>query len=259
MLPLREVQARFAEALLGDDAAGIAGEVVADGLAPAARVAVYRHHVRTSLGAALRATYPVVCRLVDARFFAFAADEYVRAHPPSGPCLFEYGGSFPDFLASFPPCAPYPYLADVARLEWAMAVAFHAIDAPPLGSAALAGVSPDDVPRLVLATEPSASWLRSPWPVDRIWEANQDGADPATTVALDAGPAALEIRRREAAVGCRRLAEPALAFRQAIGRGATLERAADAALGLDPAFDLTAAIRALFDEALLTGFTLASE
>ena len=36
------------------------------------------------------------------RFFGFAADRYIHDHLPAGPCLFEYGATFPDFLAGFP-------------------------------------------------------------------------------------------------------------------------------------------------------------
>jgi hypothetical protein len=77
-------------------------EIEPDGLASRARLEIYRHHVRTSLTSVLEATFPVICRLVDRRFFAYAADTYLRAHPPTGPCLFEYGDGFPDFLAAFP-------------------------------------------------------------------------------------------------------------------------------------------------------------
>src|SRR6267142_1821126 len=80
MPSLRELQRDVRAALLGDDARA-AREVVADGLAPEARLAVYRHHVLTSLTAALEATFPVVVRLVDPRFFRFACDRYVRAEP----------------------------------------------------------------------------------------------------------------------------------------------------------------------------------
>src|SRR5438445_13075963 len=121
MPTLRELQHGVRDALLGDDACVVAAlDGAGDALAPAARVAVYRHHVLTSLTAALEATFPVVVRLVDVRFFRYAADRYVRAHPPGGPCLFEYGASVPEFLAAFPPCRHLVYLADVARLEWAM-------------------------------------------------------------------------------------------------------------------------------------------
>jgi hypothetical protein len=259
MTALPELQARFAEAILREDAAGVAGAVVADGLAPAARVQVYRNHVFTSLTEALEATFPVVCRLVDRRFFGFAADRYVRGHPPISPCLFEYGATFPGFLESFPPCAGHPYLADVARLEWAMSAALHADDLPAITPADLGTVPSEDVGRLVVRTDPSASWLRSPWPIDRIWQANQPGADPEARVDLAEGGAWLEIRRREDIVTFRRLERPAFAFRAALGAGVTLETAADAALSEDPSFDLTEALRAVLGEALLVGLGLAPE
>ena len=69
------------------------------------------------------AAFPVVCRLVDHPFFAYAAHEFLRDHPPRSRCLAEYGGGFPDFLAAFEPCSSLPYLADVARFEWAIKLA----------------------------------------------------------------------------------------------------------------------------------------
>jgi hypothetical protein len=259
MLTLPEIQIGFAAAVLREDARSVAGVIVADGLAPEARVQVYRNHVFSSLTETLETTYPVVCRLVDRRFFGFAADRYIRSHPPTGPCLFEYGATFPDFLGSFPPCAGHPYLADVARLEWAMNAVLHAEDVAVMTPAALAAVPPGEVGRLALRVDPSAAWLRSPWPVDRIWRVNQAGADPEASVDLAVGEALLEVRRQDDAITLRRLEAGEFALRAALGRGATLEMAADAALAEDPAFDLTAALRALLHEALLIGFTLVPE
>jgi len=51
---------------------------------------------RVHPGGGFEATFPVVCRLVDRRFFGFAADRYIHDHLPAGPCLFEYGGTFID-------------------------------------------------------------------------------------------------------------------------------------------------------------------
>jgi hypothetical protein len=259
MPALSELQARFASALLGDDATGAADGIAADGIDPARRVQVYRNHVLTSLTDALETTFPVVCRLVDRRFFGFAADRYIRRSPPAGPCLFEYGETFPEFLASFPPCAGHPYLADVARLEWAMNVALHAEDVLAIAPDALGRVPPEDVGRLRFHIDPSASWLRSPWPVDRIWRANQPGADPTALVDLAGGEALLEVRRRDDAVTLRRLERAELAFRAALGTAATLETATGLALDEAPGFDLTEALRALLAEALVVGFTLAPE
>ena len=65
----------------------------------------------------------LVCRLVDKDFFAYAAYKYLREHPPHSRCLVEYGADFADFLARFAPCQDLPYLADVARFEWALNIA----------------------------------------------------------------------------------------------------------------------------------------
>src|SRR2546425_950975 len=132
MPSLRELQRDVRAALLDGNEVAAVREIAGDGLAPAARLAVYRHHVLTSLTAALEATFPVVVRLVDERFFHFAGDRYVRTEPPAGPCLFEYGATFPDFLATFEPCRHLAWLPDVARLEGAMNAALHAPDAIPL-------------------------------------------------------------------------------------------------------------------------------
>jgi hypothetical protein len=249
MSSLRELQAGFRAALLDGDDARVAREIADDGLGAAARVAVYRHHVFTSLTAALEATYPVVCRLVDPRFFGWAADRYVRAHPPAGPCLFEYGGDFPAFLAAFPACAHLPWLADVARLEWAMNAALHAPDAPPLGPDAWRALEPRALARLTLRLDPSITLLESPWPVDAIWRANQPGADGA--VDLTGGAVRLEVRRVDDDVVLRTMAPAAFAFRAALAAGRRLEDAVERAFDADPRFDLAGEIRALLDEQAL--------
>jgi len=240
----------------GPDEAATAG-VVADGLTAGARLAIYRHHVFATLTDVLKSAYPVVCRLVDERFFGYAANQYIRRHPPVGPCLFEYGATFAEFLAAFPPCQNLPYLADVARLEWAMNAAEHAADAVPLDARALPGLDPTDTPRLRFAFDPSLTLLESPWPIDRIWRANQPDAADAT-VDLAAGAARLEIRRVGADVVFRSLDAATWAFRRELTTGRTLEEAAAAALTLEPGFDLTGALRALLDDGVLTAFILSS-
>ena len=248
MPTLAELQDDIRAALLGDGARA-AREVVPDGLAPEARLAIYRHHVLTSLTAALETTFPVVVRLVDARFFRFACDRYVRAAPPAGPCLFEYGATFPDFLAGFEPCRELPWLPDVARLEWAMNAALHAPDAPALTVEALRARPADTLQTAALALHPSVALLVSPWPVDEIWRANQ--ADGDGRADLDAGGVRLCVWRHGDEVVFRRLSPAALAFRAALAAGGRLDAAAAAALEAEPAADLTRLLREALDEEVL--------
>jgi hypothetical protein len=256
MTSLRELQRDVRAALLGPGDTAAAALVMADGLGAEARLQIYRHHVFTTLTAALQAVFPVVCRLVDERFFGYAADRYIRVEPPSGPCLFEYGATFPEFLAAFPPCRDLPYLGDVARLEWAMHRALHAPDAAPLGPEALRSAAPEAAGGLILALDESVSLLASRWPIDAIWWANQPGAvAEGATVDLRTGGVALEVRRRGDDVAFHVIAPAAYAFRRALADGRPLATATEHALAADPAFDLPAALGALFREGLPIRFT----
>jgi len=250
MPPLREVQAAFREALLGGPAEPAAAGILGDGLAPEARLDIYRHHVFTTLTAALQATYPVVCRLVHEQFFRYAADRYIRAHPPAGPCLFEYGSSFPAFLATFDPCRHLRYLPDVARLEWALNSATHAKESAPLDPMVLSQLPEDDLPGLTLRLDPSLSLLHSPWPIDQIWEANQATADSKSVVDVASGGVHLEVRRIGDDAVFRPLDPAPYFFRCALSRGGCLADAAGVAFETDDAFDLSQALRDLFAEHL---------
>jgi putative DNA-binding protein len=236
---------------LGDEAA--ARWVDGDAVAARGRLAIYRHHVLATLTAVLEAAFPVVCRLVDERFFAYAADAYLRRQPPSGPCLVEYGGTFPAFLAGFPACRDLPYLADVARLEWALHRAFHAPDHVPLHAEALRVRAAEVTGETVLALDPSVSLVASPWPIGRIWRANQPEADPDATVNLGEGGVRLEVRRAGEVVAFRGLGAAVFAFRQAIAEGRRLADAVGRAVALDEGFDLAAALAALVQEGLVAG------
>jgi hypothetical protein len=258
MLTLAELQSALRAAMLGGDSIAAAA-IVPDGLTPEARLAIYRHHVRTSLAAVLRDTFPVVCRLVGEAFFGSAADRCIRHGPPAGPCLFEFGAGFAEFLASFPACRALPYLPDVARLEWALNAVYHADEAVTPGGAVaaqLAALPAYSRGRATFSLRPSVRYLASPYPVDLIWRANQDGGEPGALVDLDSGPAHLEIRRAGDDAEFRSLPPAEWALRAALATGNPLDEAAAAALAADAGLDLARAIATLLADDILTGCTV---
>jgi hypothetical protein len=259
MISLLELQRGLRQALIEDAAApGAAAALAAiaeDGWTAADRLDVHRNNVFVSLTQVLAAAFPVVSRLVDERFFAYAADSFIRRLPPARPCLAEYGRRFPDFLGAFPPCRELVYLADTARLEWALHESAHAPEAAALSPDVLARVAPAETPHLVFDLRPSVRYLASRWPVDRIWRANQPSAD-GEAVDLASGPARLEVRRTAEGVEMRRLAPDEFAFREGLARGLTLGAAAETAVAVTPAFDLAAALAAVFEEGALVKVTL---
>ena len=249
---LRELQRDFRAGLLAGGAAALAPLLLDDGISPESRLDVHRNNIRGSLSAALAESFPAVRRLVDERFFDYAAQTFIGARPPESPCLHEYGAAFPDFLAEFPPCRDLVYLPDVARLEWLLHSAAFAAEAPSLAAAALASVPADRTPALKLRLHPSLGLIDSQWPIERIWEANRPGSESEPAIDLSAGGVRLEIARRGGSVMLRSLEAPTFAFRRALLGGSTLETAATAALDLDPGFDLAAELAALFRGELVT-------
>ena len=259
MLTLRELQSLFRSAMWGVEMPQVLGVIAGDGLAPAARLQIYRHHVLTSLTEALQATFPVVCRLVDARFFGYAADTYIRQHPPEVPYLWEYGAHFPAFLATFPPCRDLVYLADVARLEWALNVAFYAEERLPMEAAILQQIPGEQITRLTFKCHPALTLLCSPWPIDQIWRAHQADADLTAAIDLRTGGVRLEIFRGADTVGFRTLDPAIYAFRVALATGHQLGTAVEAALAVAEDFHVMRALYDLLADGMVIGFTLLHE
>jgi hypothetical protein len=255
MSMLLELQMGLRRAVLGDDTSEIVAAIRGDGLDSAARVGIHRNHAFSTLGDALQGTFPVVCRLVDKRFFAYAAHEYLREHPPHSRCLVEYGADFADFLAGFAPCKKLPYLPDVARFEWALNIAGTVREATPLEPTSLASIPSQEAAYVVLRLQPSLSYVASPWPIDAIWQANREHEVPS--IDLESGGSCLEIRRAGEPVVWQRLNPGTFAFRTALADGLVLAAAMSAATLKDPAFDVTGALRQVFTERLAVGFVIA--
>jgi hypothetical protein len=254
---LLELQIQLRRAVLGGDTAELVAAIQDDGLDPAARLGIYRNHAFATLGAALQGTFPVVCRLVDKRFFAYAARQYLRERPPHSRCLVEYGADFADFLTGFDPCKSLPYLADVARFEWARNIAATKREVTPLQIEAIAAVPAEKAAYIGLSLQPSLSYLASPWPIDTIWQANQE--DEVPRIDLASGGAGLEIRRAGEAVAWQRLDPVTFAFRTALADGLVLAAAIAAATPRDPAFDITAALQRVFAEGLAVAYRISPE
>jgi len=243
---LRELQLAFAQALTNPPSGRAAALVAAAGIPAAQRLQIYRNNFVVSLGEALEAVFPVVQRLVGAQFFRYAARRYVNEVPSISGDIHAFGATFPSHLAELPQAHGLAYLPDVARLEWAYHEVFHAADAPPLGLECLVQVPPDHWSSLRLAITPASALLRSPYPIVRIWQVNQEDWRGEATVNLEEGGGDVLVLRQRGTVALSTLLRGELELLNALADGQPLERSLDAALQSDGAFDLAASLRRLF-------------
>ncbi|CAN7519093.1 MNIO family bufferin maturase [Massilia sp. LjRoot122] len=208
------------------------------------RLALYRGNLTAGWERALGEACPVLRRLVGEEFFAGLARAYGKALPSQDPDLAGFGARFADFLAGFAPGAAYPYLPDVARLEWAVHRACLAPDRTPLGIAALTEMAPATLDAARFTLHPSVSLLHSPWAVGALWQAHQPGG-PDLPAQVDT-PCTLLVVRRGWRVEVVELGAPEAAALARLAAGASFGEAIDAALALEAAPDIGAMLQGWF-------------
>jgi hypothetical protein len=252
MPTLRALQGDFALALLHHAVDHLAPHV--QGQQADARILLYAHTVYGTLTQALEALYPVIARLLGRRCFDGLARRCIRETPSRSGDLHQFGEPFADFIAATPLAVDHPYLPDTARLEWLMHRIFHAVDTAPLDPRRLHGLAPEQHAAVSFRLAPASALLASPWPVHRIWQANQ--ADAEGYASLDAGPARLLVLRGVHGIDLIPLASGEYALLSALARNETLARAVEQALATEPDFDPVAALARALQRGLIADFCL---
>ena len=248
---LARLQAAFASAVTGGDEAAVAAHLAGDPALARRRLAIYREAIGANRRGALRSAYPVVARLVGDAFFDEAARRLAGSAPPACADLNRYGEGFPAFLATYAHAGPMPWLAEVARLEWAWHEALSAADVPGIDFAALAAVPAEEQPALRFSLHPSVRLVRSVWPVLAIWEANQPDRDG--TPDRDEGADDVLVWREDQRVRLALLAPPDAEFVASLARGMPLEEAAGS-----EGWEFAPMLARLAEHGLLAGFAAGS-
>lgn len=238
MPSLLELQRAFVRYMVAQESTTILPLVRPAGLSSERRLNVYRNNITTTHTDALDAIYPVIRRLVGDDFFCAAARAYGREHPSLSGDVNDYGTRFPDFLADFGPGRELVYLPDVARLELAIQQAFYALDHEGLDLHRLAQVPRDVQGKLRFKLHPSVGLVSSPYPILRIWQANQDDAGSGQVIDLDAGADRVVIMRPGMEIEFLRVGDGEFALLDGIARRTDFETACQAALAIDAGLDL---------------------
>lgn len=225
---LKELQQSFAADLWGDHIRQLRRIVSEDLISAERRLNIYRNNVRASLRTALAAVYPVTRQLVGSDFFSYLSDQYIRVYPSRSGNLQEFARNIPKFLVNFEPVSTIPYLADVARLEWAYQEVSRSpsLETPDLGL--LTKLAPHELPGVRFELGAACRLVTSPYPVFSIWKVNQNGYVGDDSVNLGEGSQTVLITRPkdEVELWCLRNAE--CKFMGALVSGQTLGAAVEA-------------------------------
>jgi hypothetical protein len=253
MSALADLQADVRRALLTDDADPLQARLLG-GADARKRLAIHQRHYATSLITALLDRFPATVWLVGSAFVTEAARRYVRHHPPTRPCIAEYGEEFPAFLATLAGANQIPYVHQFAELEWHLGRLSLAVDVPPV---TLVQVSANDTWALSdarVALQPGVHYMCADWALDELISIYLADNAP-DQFSLQPGDLWLELRGARGELRMNRLGRAEFVFRATLARGASFGAAAASAVDVDEAFDAGPALRSIFGDGLVIGMT----
>ena len=144
-----------------------------------ARMSIYQSAYHSRLVDCVKDDFDAVGHALGRDRFHEACRRYVDAHPSDGPNLNIYARRFPAFLAAQGDWLPEAaFLADLARLEWAMIEVVHAPDTPRLDTSALQVAPPEAWAGLRLFASSTFRFEAFEYPVNAYFQAVIDGAAP---------------------------------------------------------------------------------
>jgi len=184
MPSLRELQMRFLRSIA--DAPGPAASDSFDArllelvrgqgrLGAAKRLDIYAQMYWARLLDVLREDFSRVVVCLGTERFTEIALGYLAGNRSVRPSVRHTGACFAEFLAGDAEVRTWPFLSDLARLEWARVEVFDAPDAEPLRVAQLQAIPAADWPGLTFKLIPAVRLLHCGWPVHEIWARAGDG------------------------------------------------------------------------------------
>ncbi|MEO8680275.1 MAG: DNA-binding domain-containing protein [Vicinamibacterales bacterium] len=260
MLSLAETQQRLRDAVVSDKSGG-AADLLVGGLNAAGRLAIHRRHYEASLVAALMGRFPATGWLMGTAPIEDAARVFVHEHPPTAPCIAEYGRDFPKFLTAFlttrPGIRPVPELRAFSELDWHLGRLAVAVDIPPVTRDQVAAIPAGALADTRLTIQLGTYYFEAARPIDDLMKLYL--ADAALhQIELPEMDVRVEARGARGVFRFARLTPAEFAFRAAIANAQSVGDSAQNAWNVDESFDPGTAMAGLIDAGLVTDLSLVS-
>ncbi|MEB3244638.1 MAG: putative DNA-binding domain-containing protein [Vampirovibrionales bacterium] len=140
---------------------------------PLNRLQQYRIMVRGNLNDTLKTIFPFSTTVLKTQW-PQVFDRYLQAHPPQSYLLFECAAALPAYLATDSAAEPYPFLPELANIEYIEAKLLRAesrAETPESAQAPGEQRAESDTPAVRLTLNPVAQGIQCRWPVQGVVEA----------------------------------------------------------------------------------------
>lgn len=248
MLPLLKYQQSFYKAIFKNDPQ-ILEEIVGPLEDFNERFTIYRDNVFVSFKEVLKDDFPICKKILGDQKFNQAAFEFARNFPSTESCLFKYGKQFPTFLGIF--YSTYPYIKDIAQLEWIQKKLYYCRDTPSLDKKEFEAIAPENYPRLKFQFHKATYFLKSSYALEEILAEAALEKPEFEWCSMFRETYCLLIRPHHK-VQLHWLAANEFHFLEELYNGKTLSQAVDSTLSKHSQFDLAAVLTKILKENFLT-------
>jgi Putative DNA-binding domain len=135
---------------------------------------VYRDGYALRLIEALTTDYPGVMAMAGPADFDHMARAYIAAHPSHHPSVRWYGRGLADFVERTAPYSQAADVAEMARFEWALGLAFDSPNATPITADALMALPQEAWETLAFSTLPSLHRLILAFEAPQAWQRREE-------------------------------------------------------------------------------------
>jgi len=141
------------------------------------RLAAYTGGYPARFHESLAEVYETIRKLLGSEQFMGLVWDYAVRYPSHDHNLNLVGRHLAEFLKTSQLAKTFPYLSDLARLEWLVSQAFHSFEKSPFRPEDLASLPPEGLEDLGLIFQPSVALVSSFWPIFELWSARQGDLD----------------------------------------------------------------------------------
>jgi hypothetical protein len=139
------------------------------------RLSIYANGYRLRLIEALATEFGTLRRIAGEKTFDALCRSFIATHPSRAPNLRWYGSELAAHLERTAPFDRRPVLAEIARFEWAIGLAFDAADDKALTFEEVAALPPQSWPAMAFSLHPSVQRLDLAWNAPDLFKATDSG------------------------------------------------------------------------------------
>jgi len=148
-------------------------------VATAQRLGIYQNAYKVRLKETIDTDHQILGRYLGDDLYEQMMNAFIKQCPSQHFSLRHFADPLPDFLNGQAPFNDHPQIAELARFERLLLVAFDARDAKRTPLDTLTQLASDKWPNIKLRFHPSVQLFVSPWNVVHMWQQlKQDQAPP---------------------------------------------------------------------------------